>query len=430
MDIYKLIGNLPFRPKKGFVLPSHKYTGPYNNLKMQLDENDQPLSTQKPFNKIDKVSMKHDICYRDHSTKQGRDKCDEEMISELEVLKPENIREKIDRKLVQSIMKAKRKMGWGIKWTNELSDELHKPIRHKFPKRMVFSKTIDDIWAADLVEMIPFAKYNKGYKYLLMIIDVFSKYAWIFPLKTKTSAEVTAAFKKVFKSSNRIPAKLWTDDGKEFKNKTLQVLLDKNKIKIYSTENETKSSVAERFNRTIKRKMWKYFTANNTHKYINILPDLVKKYNNTYHRSIKTTPAKASDENNFNDVFTSLYGNMRQLSKTPKFKVNDRVRIIKKKRTFEKSFTPSWSEELFIITKVKDTKPTTYEIEDLNEKPIQGSFYEQELQKSKQTVFRIEKVLKRRHNKKNGQKQVFVKWKGYGDSFNSWLPVSELQHGN
>ena len=109
MDIYKLIGNLPFRPKKGFVLPSHKYTGPYNNLKMQLDENDQPLSTQKPFNKIDKVSMKHDICYRDHSTKQGRDKCDEEMISELEVLKPENIREKIDRKLVQSIMKAKRK---------------------------------------------------------------------------------------------------------------------------------------------------------------------------------------------------------------------------------------------------------------------------------------------------------------------------------
>ena len=157
--------------------------------------------------------------------------------------------------------------------------------------------------------------------------------------------------------------------------------------------------------------MWKYFTANNTHKYINILPDLVKKYNNTYHRSIKTTPAKASDENNFNDVFTSLYGNMRQLSKTPKFKVNDRVRIIKKKRTFEKSFTPSWSEELFIITKVKDTKPTTYEIEDLNEKPIQGSFYEQELQKSKQTVFRIEKVLKRRHNKKNGQKQVFVKWK-------------------
>ena len=121
---------------------------------------------------------------------------------------------------------------------------------------------------------------------------------------------------------------------------------------------------------------------------------------------------------------------MKQLIKKPKYKVGDRVRIIKKKRTFEKGFTTNWSEELFIVTMVKDTKPSTYEIEDLNGNAIQGTFYEQELQKSKQSIYRIEKVLKRRHNKNNGQKEVYVKWKGYDNSFNSWLPLSELKHGS
>ena len=428
MDIHKIIGKIPFKPRKGFVLPSHRYTGPFNPLHKQLDEQDQPVSGQEPFNKIDAISMKHDICYRDHDTKKGKLDCDDKMISALEVLKPENIREKFDRKLVQSIIKSKRRMGWGIQWSNQLADELHKPIRRKFHKRMVFAKTVDDIWSADLIEMIPLAKYNQGYKYLLMIIDVFSKYGWIVPLKTKTGKAVTDAFEKVF--SDRIPSRIWVDKGREFYNKTLQSLLDKKKIVMYSTENEEKSSIVERWNRTMKRNMWKYFTANNTHKYIDILPELVKKYNNTYHRSIKTTPLKAINPDSFNHVYESLYGDMKQLIKKPKYKVGDRVRIIKKKRTFEKGFTTNWSEELFIVTMVKDTKPSTYEIEDLNGNAIQGTFYEQELQKSKQSIYRIEKVLKRRHNKNNGQKEVYVKWKGYDNSFNSWLPLSELKHGS
>ena len=120
---------------------------------------------------------------------------------------------------------------------------------------------------------------------------------------------------------------------------------------------------------------------------------------------------------------------MKQLERKPKFKVGDRVRITKKKKAFEKSFTTNWSEELFIITKVKNTKPPTYEIEDLNGKAIQGSFYEQELQKSKQSSYRIEKILKRRVAK-NGQKEVYVKWKGYDSVFNSWIPLSDLEHGS
>ena len=120
---------------------------------------------------------------------------------------------------------------------------------------------------------------------------------------------------------------------------------------------------------------------------------------------------------------------MKELAKKPKFSIGDWVRISKKKKTFEKGFTTNWSEELFIITEVKNTKPPTYEIEDLNGKAIQGTFYEQELQKSKQSSYRIEKVLKRRKTK-SGQKEVYVKWRGYDSSFNSWVPLSDVRHGN
>ena len=183
MDIHKLIGKLP-RPKKGFTLPKHKYTGPYNPLHLQLDKNDKPLPGQEPYNAVDKISMHHDICYRDHDDKEGKLRCDDKMLKDLAVLKPRGIRERIDKNLVQKIIGMKRKRGWGIQWTNELADELHKPIRRKFKKRMVFAKSVDDIWTADLVDMQSISKFNKGYKYLLMIIDVFSKYGWIIPLKT------------------------------------------------------------------------------------------------------------------------------------------------------------------------------------------------------------------------------------------------------
>ena len=157
-----------------------------------------------------------------------------------------------------------------------------------------------------------------------MIIDVFSKYGWIMPVKAKTGAAVSAAFEKVFETSGRVPSKLWVDKGREFYNATVQQLLKKKGVSMYSTENEEKSSIVERWNRTIKRNMWKYFTANNTHKYIDILPELVEKYNKTYHRAIKTTPINASKPDNFNHVLKALYGNMKQLERKPKFKVGDR----------------------------------------------------------------------------------------------------------
>ena len=194
MDIHKEIGRLP-RPAKGFVLPDHKYTGPYNPLDKQLDQNDNPLPGQEPFNAVDAISMKHDICYRD----QDKKKCDDKMILELDLLQPKDLRERIDRKLVRNIIATKKRLGLGILWTNELADELHKPIRRKFQKRFVFARNVDEIWAADLVDMQSLARYNNGYKYILMIIDVLSKYGWAVPLKTKTGIEVAVALRRILK---------------------------------------------------------------------------------------------------------------------------------------------------------------------------------------------------------------------------------------
>ena len=147
-----MIGKLP-RIKRGFVLPYHKYTGPYNPLDEQLDENGQPLPEQEPYNAVDAISMRHDICYRDNE--EGKHKCDDIMLQELDELQPRGFHEKIDKKLVRSIIGAKRRIGLGIEWSNELADELHKPIRKKFKKRRVFTSGVDAIWAADLVEMQP-----------------------------------------------------------------------------------------------------------------------------------------------------------------------------------------------------------------------------------------------------------------------------------
>ncbi|MGY0408824.1 MAG: hypothetical protein ACWIPJ_10815 [Polaribacter sp.] len=150
--------------------------------------------------------------------------------------------------------------------SSELADELHKKVITKFPKRKVISYGIDKIFAADLIDMQKYSKQNKQYKYLLTVIDIFSKHTWVIPLKTKTGLEAANAFKLLFKSG-RNPEKVWSDEGGEFKKKDL---LKSNNFELYSTQNEEKSCIVERFNRTLKEKMFKYFTANNTTKYYDV----------------------------------------------------------------------------------------------------------------------------------------------------------------
>ena len=292
-------------------------------------------------------------------------------------------------------------------WAQNLANELHQPIRRQFPKRRVISYGIDNIWAADLVEMGKFSKWNKGIRYLLMVIDVFSKFGWIRPLKDKRGQTVADAFKDIFaERAKRAPARkpkmLWTDKGSEFFNGIMKDLLSKNGIKLYTTENEEKSSVVERWNRTMKEKLFRMFSANNNTIYFDKLDELVDQYNHRFHSSIRMTPAEASKQQNEKKVFANLFGDLIYAKRgRAKFKVGDKVRISKfKRKIFDKGFTPNWTEEIFVIDEILNTNPLTYKLVDLLGEKITGSFYEAELQKTNQNIFRIEKVIRRDQKKR------------------------------
>jgi len=220
-------------------------------------------------------------------------------------------------------------------------------------------------------------------------------------------------YRRYPKNENR---RNWVDKGKEFYNKHVQQLVD-----LYSTENEKKSSVVERWNRTMKDKMFKYFTANSTRKYIDILDEFVIRYNNTVHSSSKMTPTEANKSENENKVWRNMYGDYSPPErKVPKFSIDDNVRITKKKSIFEKGYTPRWTEEVFVVSEVRYTDPITYKLKDFNDEEIKGSFCKQELQKTTQKMFRIEKVIKRKGDKS------LVKLLGYKDEFNSWVDNKDL----
>lgn len=201
-------------------------------------------------------------------------------------------------------------------------------------------------------------------------------------MKNKTGETVSEAFKTLFKE--RKPMYIWSDKGSEFYNRQVKELFKDNNIELYSTQNEQKSMVIERWISTMKQHMFRYFTANETKKYYDVLDKLVKNYNNTFHSSIKMTPVEASKLENESTVYKNLYPEKEEKIKKPKFKVGDRVRISKLKGKFEKGYTTRWTREIFKIEKVFNTNPVTYKIFDLKGEEVKGSFYEQELQ---MTVF-------------------------------------------
>ena len=263
----------------------------------------------------------------------------------------------------------------------QLANELHKPIIKKFKKRKICSSFKDNIWGVDLADVQSMSKFNKGIKYLLCAIDLFSKHAWVIPFEDKKGTSIVNAFKKII-SKERKPNKIWVHQGSEFYNQSFKDFLKINNIEMYLTFNEGKSVVAERFIRTLKKKNFKHMTAISKNVYFDVLNDIVNKYNNTIHRTIKMTPIDVTDDSfaKYNEEFNK---------KGPKFKVGDHARISKYKNIFAKGYVPNWSEEVFIVNKIKNTVPWIYTISDLNGEQIIGSFYEKELQKTNQKEFRL-----------------------------------------
>ena len=287
---------------------------------------------------------------------------------------------------------------------------LHKPARRNFKRNRIIVGGIDEQWQMDLADMQSLKQYNDGYRYLLVCIDVFSKYAWIVPIKSKTGPALVEAF-KVILSSGRKPHKIMTDQGTEFFNKSFQTLLKNEGIELFNTFNETKASIVERVIRTFKAKMWRYFTAKKTMRYLDMLPDLVYSYNHSEHRSIGRSPALVNSENE-DEVFRTLYRNVLDNVQPVKykFKIGDQVRISKIKRKFEKGYLPNYSKEIFTVSKKVPRNPPVYKLKDYDGEELKGTFYDKELQKviKHDDMYEVEKILKKRGKGKNVQ--YLVKW--------------------
>jgi hypothetical protein len=293
---------------------------------------------------------------------------------------------------------------------------LHKPVRKIFPRRKTYAKGIGDLYQADLADMQQLSRYNDGYRFILTCIDVLTKRAFAVPLKDKRGSSVADALQKIFTVT--VPSMVQTDKGPEFLNSVVQDVFRKYHIKHYWSLNfDIKAACVERFNRTLKTRMFRYLTNHRTNRWIDVLDDLIQSYNGSFHRCIGMTPNDVTPENQ-DIVIRRLYPE----KPTPKWKymIGDTVRISKYKHVFEKGYTQNWTEEIFTIAERYPTHPVTYGLKDLEGEDIKGKFYEPELQKVTKSddVYVVEKVLKTR--RRDGKTEYFVKWQGYPEKFNSW----------
>lgn len=309
------------------------------------------------------------------------------------------------------------------RWFEEqLTYTLHKPARVRFRRAKTIVKSIDDQWQADLCDMQSKVDDNDGKTFILTCIDCFSKYAWAESLQDKTADEIVKAMTRIF-AGGRKPKRLQTDKGSEFINAKVQAFLRKNNVKFFTTDSEQKASIVERFNRTLKNRMFKYFTNANTYRYVDVLPALVDGYNSTYHRSIKMQPKRVRRVHQ-PVIRQRLYGvttRKRRQRKNYKYNIGDWVRISKQRVTFAKGYLPSWSEEIFVVRKRRLQREPIYYLRDLKGEDITGSFYEPELQRVREPEeYRVEKVLRSRKTR-GGVTEYLVKWKGWDNSFNSWV---------
>ena len=305
---------------------------------------------------------------------------------------------------------------------------LFKPVKRRFKRLPILVDRIDEQWQADLMDVSWWKRYNDGITFILVVVDVLSRYAWIEPLKDKSAQSVTLAFSRIL-DQGRIPAKLQTDQEKEFLNRPFKNLMESNNINHFTTTNdEIKCAIVERLNRSLRERIYRYLHANKTTRYLDILDKVVKAYNSAYHRTIKMAPQDVNEDN-----APRVLVNIRKTHKIPSrkprkgFNEGDFVKIPRKKDRFEKGATSNWTEEIFKIAKSKKTPlKYIYKLVDYDGEPITSIFYPEELNKVKDTnVYKVEKVLKTRLNPRTKKREYFVKWLGYPSKFNSW--VTDLQ---
>lgn len=334
------------------------------------------------------------------------------------------------------VLKARGIQGIGKytvrKWLQNQDDySLQRPNRKTFKKAKVVVSGIDDQYDADLADLTRFSTENDGYKYLLVVIDIFSKYLWVQPLKNKTAKNVVDGFKEVF-TLGRKCKKLRTDNGSEFISKITKSFLKNKGIYHFTTQNSnTKANIAERVIQTLKNMMFRYFTKQRHHRYIDVLQDLVKSYNASPHRSLNNTAPKDVNQDNEADLWAYMYLKPRKIKKgiTPyQFKKGDLVRISHINMVFKRSYDEQFTREIFKIKqRLRMQGIPMYKIEDFMGEPIKGNFYESELQKvdkDEDALWFIEKKIRKRIRK--GAVEWLVKFDGWPEKYNQWIPEDDI----
>ena len=438
IDIHKTIISNPvsrnlLKPWGSFAKPNSlrsklfdKYTDPGNPIEKQVDFH--PLTGQiykvhdPPLSNNDRCSMLHDIDYtvaqnigeNPKDIKNRKLQADDKWLDCFKVRTPYDA-------LAYSAIKTKKTLGLGNNFTMEdLSQELNKATINKFLRQKVIVNHINEIHSTDLVDMSQYSKINKNYKYIFTNIDVFSKIAYAYPIKSKKIQDIKACFEKIFEKNKH--KYIWSDKEPAFLSKEMQQFFKDNNVKIYHNNSHLKAVAIERFNRSLRELMMKHFTKNNNTVWYNILPKLIKIYNNRYHSTIKMKPIEVNKSNE-KYIKENIYTHDKT-TKNPKFKINDLVRIsLKRRDLFDKpSSNIKWSEELFKVHSINKSNVITYKIKDLNDEIIEGIFYEKELQKTKNTsgVYIIEKIIQKNKNK------YLVKWRNYSNEFNSWVDKDDI----
>lgn len=297
---------------------------------------------------------------------------------------------------------------------------VHRPARKNFKYRKMYGSSLYSHVQADIKDLNAFKEFNNNFRYFLLVIDCYSRKVFCEPIKQKTPENVLSAFKKIFQENKFYPYFLLTDEGKEFFNKKMQEFCKEKEItQVALRSNPAKAAMAERAIQTVTTRLARAMTYKNTNKWIEFLDKTVRNYNNTIHSSTGMKPKDFT----YKTKITPVQNTMQSRTK---FQNGDIVCITKARGVFDKAYLGRWGKELFKIVKIRKGSPAVFELEDLNNEPVKGHFYEPEIQKvcNEKNIYHIEKILGRKTVK--GKKFVLVRWMNYGPEFDSWEPIENV----
>ena len=309
----------------------------------------------------------------------------------------------------------------------------NKSVKRNFQRGRVIVAGIDDQFDADLASLVYYSDDNDGYKYLLVVIDIFSRYAWVQPLRDKTAPQIVSAFDKII-DGGRIPKRLRTDAAKDFTSEKFQKFVKEKNIVHFVTHNEKQANYVERFIKTLKSRISRYMIEKNSRRYIDVLQKIVTSYNHTWHSGIRSEPVNVNKDNEKQLWWQMYWPKEPYIKKKKKQKIKfalnigDRVRTTYIRTPFNRAYDSKWTGEIFkIFRRFIRQGQQIYTLVDWYDNPVKGTFYEYELQKIEVTdddMFKIEKILK--YKGRGNKKEALVHWLGWPKQFDSWILASDI----